>query len=75
MSYVLRGARLTVEETLAGQIKIVYQGKALEYKDLLVRDHQGQVKNRKGIVIGSGSPVGAKTALSSMLELGHLYLA
>lgn len=62
VSYALKGARVIVEETLARQIKIVYQGKALEYKELLVRDHQGQVKNRKEILIGSGSLVGAKTA-------------
>lgn len=60
--YALRGARVIVEETLKGQIKVVYQGKALEYKELLVRDHQGQVKSRKEILISGGSPARTKTA-------------
>jgi hypothetical protein len=50
-SYGLRRANVVVEETLEGQIKVVYQGKELEYKELLVKDHQGKVKNKKEILL------------------------
>lgn len=60
--YALRGAKVTVEEKLEGQINITYQGKELEYKELLVKDHQGNVKNKKEILLGFKSPSGGRVA-------------
>jgi hypothetical protein len=40
----------------------MYQGKELEYKELLVKDHQGQVKNKKEILLGSPSPMRGRVA-------------
>ncbi|NBW53417.1 MAG: ISNCY family transposase [Betaproteobacteria bacterium] len=54
--YALRGAAVDVVEDLQGAIKITYQGKELDYKELLVRDHQGHIKNKKEILLGLTSP-------------------
>jgi transposase len=62
LGYALRGAKVVVTESLKGQIKIMYQGKELEYKELLVKDHQGQVKNKKEILLGSPSPMRGRVA-------------
>jgi transposase len=51
--YILRGAQVEVREELQGKIRIIYQGQELEYKELLVKDHQGKVKNKKEILLGS----------------------
>jgi len=60
--YALRGAKVMVEETLGGQVRIVYQGKELEYKELLVRDHQGKIRNKKEILLGGLPPSGGRVA-------------
>lgn len=61
-SYALRGAKVVVEENLEGKIKIVYQGKELEYKELLVKDHQGKIKNKKEILLAGLPPMGGRVA-------------
>lgn len=60
--YTLRGAQVLVQENLEGQIKVLYQDKELEYKELLVRDRQGQVKNKKEILLGGLPSSGGRVA-------------
>ena len=60
--YTLRGARVIVEEALDGTIGISYQGKDLEWKELLVKDHQGKVKNKKEILLRGLPPSGGRVA-------------
>lgn len=50
--YRMRGAKVLVKEDLEGKISIEYQGKELEFKELLVKDHQGRVANKKEILLG-----------------------
>jgi len=52
-SRAMRRAKVTVIETLEGEIKIEYQGKNLEYKELYVKDSQGRVLNRKSLLGGT----------------------
>lgn len=55
--YRLVGAHVTVKENLAGEISIEYEGKILEYKELLVKDRQGRIRNKKEILLaGLTSP-------------------
>lgn len=50
--YRLVGAQVTVIESLSGELGIKYDGKDLKYKELLVKDHQGHIKNKKEILLG-----------------------
>jgi hypothetical protein len=63
--YTLRGAKVTVKEELSGLIKIEYQGKELKYKELLVKDHQGRIANKKEILLGGLPPMGGSIAQCS----------
>ena len=58
-SHAMRRSKACVIESLDGTIEIEYQGKSLEYKELLVKDKQGKVLNRKE-VIGRVFPLGGK---------------
>lgn len=49
-SYALRGAQVEVIELLSGETLVKYKGKELVYKELLVKDHQGRVMNRKELL-------------------------
>jgi transposase len=49
-TYAMRGAKVQVLETLTGEIKLVYQGKELSYKELLVKDRQGRILNSKTLI-------------------------
>ena len=49
--YRLAGAQVTIKETLEGNIVIEYQGEALKWKELLVKDQQGNIKNKKEILL------------------------
>ena len=60
--YTLRGAEVTIVESLEGTIKIIYQGKELQYKELLVKDHQGHIKNKKEILLAGLPPMGGRVA-------------
>lgn len=51
----LKGAGVMIEEDLEGNIKIVHQGKELGYKELLVKDRQGRIKNKKEILLSYAS--------------------
>ena len=48
-SYAMRRAKVYVIESLEGKIEIEYQGKKLKYKELLVKDNQGTILNKKEI--------------------------
>jgi transposase len=48
--YRLIGAQVTVKEALEGDIAIEYQGELLKWKELLVKDQQGNIKNKKEIL-------------------------
>ena len=48
----LRRSKATVIEELDGTVHIQHQGRELKYKELLVRDHQGRILDRKGITLG-----------------------
>lgn len=48
-SYAMRGAKVDIMESLSGEIRIEYKRMDLEYKELLVKDHQGKVLNRKNL--------------------------
>jgi len=51
--YGMRGGKVIIEENLKGTIRVVYQEKEMEWKELLVKDHQGMVKNKKEILLGN----------------------
>lgn len=57
-TYAMRGAKVEVVELLDGQIKIKYHEKELNYKELLVKDQQGRVLNRKQLNGGNISSKG-----------------
>jgi transposase len=46
-TYAMRRAKVLVMEDLQGKIEIEYEGKKLKYKELLVKDSQGRVINKK----------------------------
>jgi hypothetical protein len=48
----LRRSKAMVIEKLDGTVHVEYQGKELKYKELLVRDQQGRVMDRKGVSLG-----------------------
>jgi transposase len=52
-SYAMRGAQVEIRESLDGEIEIWYQGRSLSYRELLVKDHQGRVLNRKNLSGGA----------------------
>jgi len=53
----LRRAKVMVIEKLDGVLKIEYQGKGLNYKELLVRSHQGEILDRKQVLGTTTSPL------------------
>lgn len=60
-TYAMRKARVQVIEDLYGNIKIEYQGKELIYKELLVKDSQGKILNKKEATARIFSPRGERT--------------
>ncbi|MCB1115967.1 MAG: hypothetical protein KDK71_05800, partial [Chlamydiia bacterium] len=48
----LRQSKAMVIEKLDGTVHIEYQGRELKYKELLVRDRQGRIMDRKGVSLG-----------------------
>ena len=60
--YALRGAQVIIQESIEGQVKVIYKGKELKYKELLVKDHQGRIKNKKEILLGRLLPGGGRVA-------------
>ena len=60
--YALRGAEVIVSEDLKGVVRISYKEKELPYKELLVKDHQGQIKNKKEILMAGLPPMGGRVA-------------
>lgn len=56
--YALRHAEVTISESMNGVINIFYQGRKLLYKELLVKDHQGHIKNKKEILMAGHPPSG-----------------
>jgi len=61
-SYAMRGALVEIVESLKGELYISYQSKKLEYKELLVKDKQGRVLNRKNLNGGTIPPRGGMVA-------------
>lgn len=47
--YRMRGARVKVIEDLEGELEIAYEGKKLDYKELLVKDTQGRILSKKEV--------------------------
>lgn len=62
-TYAMRKAKVSVVESLDGKIEIEYQGKKLYYKELLVKDQQGKILNKKEI-IGRIFPLGGKASMN-----------
>jgi len=60
----LRRSKATVIEELDGTVHIQWQGRELKYKELLVREHQGKVVDRKSISLAKRKILAA-TAPSS----------
>jgi len=58
--YGLRKAKVMVKKSLSKEIKIEYRGRELAYKQLLVKDHQGKIMNKKEILMGGVFPLGGK---------------
>ena len=63
-SYAMRRAKVHVIESLEGKIEIEYQGKILKYKELLVKDQQGTILNKKEIVERRVFPLGGKDIIN-----------
>jgi len=61
-TYAMKKARVTVVESLDGNIEIMYKGEALQYKELLVKDHQGKILNKKE-VMARVFPLGGKNII------------
>lgn len=49
--YRLVGAQVTVKETLEGNFDVEYQEGLLKWKELLVKDQQVNIKNKKKILL------------------------
>ncbi len=58
-TYAMRRAKVTIVESLDGKIEIEYQGKKLDYKELLVKNRQGKILNRKE-ALTRAFPLGGK---------------
>jgi len=52
-SYSMRGAQVDVIESLDGDIKLFYGNQRLSFKELLVKDHQGRILDRKSLSGGA----------------------
>ena len=63
-SYAMRRAKVYVTESLKGKIEIEYQGKKLKYKELLVKDQQGTILNKKEIAGRRVFPLGGKDIMN-----------
>lgn len=62
-TYAMKKAKVTVIESLDGKIEIEYQNKKLEFKELLVKDSQGQILNKKE-VLARVFPLGGKDIIN-----------
>lgn len=62
-TYAMRKAKVLVIEDLQGNIEINFQGKKLEYKELLVKDNQGKILNKKE-VFARVFPLGGKDIIN-----------
>ena len=63
-TWAMRGAKVQITEDLDGKIEINFQGKKLDYKELLVKDSQGRIINKKEAVARVFPPRGKGTALN-----------
>ncbi len=59
----MRKAKVTIIESLDGIIEIEYQEKKLDYKELLVKDNQGKILNKKK-VLARVFPLGGKDIIN-----------
>ena len=46
-TFAMRKTKVLIKEDLNGKVEIEYEGKILKYKELLVKDNQGMIKNKK----------------------------
>jgi len=63
-TWAMRGAKVQVTEDLDGKIEINFHEKKLEYKELLVKDSQGRIINKKEAAARVFPPRGKETALN-----------
>jgi hypothetical protein len=49
-TFAMRKSTVKVNESLNGQIEIEYEGELLNYKELLIKDKQGKIINRKEVL-------------------------
>jgi len=59
-TYAMRRAKVQVIEDLMGNIEIEFQGKKLKYKELLVKDSQGKILNKKEVAARIFPPRGER---------------
>jgi hypothetical protein len=59
-SYAMRRAKVQVIEDLDGNIEIEFQGKKLKYKELLIKDSQGKILNKKEVAARVFPPRGER---------------
>ncbi|NGX49938.1 MAG: hypothetical protein K940chlam5_01545, partial [Candidatus Anoxychlamydiales bacterium] len=62
-THAMRKAKVTIIESLDGIIEIEYQEKKLDYKELLVKDSQGKILNKKE-VLARVFPLGGKDIIN-----------
>jgi len=62
-TYTMRKAKVIVIESLDGKIEIEYQNKKLDYKELLVKDNQGKILNKKE-ALARVFPLGGKDIMN-----------
>lgn len=62
--WAMKGAKVRVIEDLDGKIEINFQGRKLEYKELLVKDSQGKIINKKEATARVFPPRGKGSALN-----------
>lgn len=62
--HAMRRATVLVIEDLEGNIEIEYQGKNLDYKELLVKDRQGEILNKKEALARIFPPRGKRDVLN-----------
>ena len=63
-TYAMRRAKVLVIEDLNGKIEIEFQGKKLNYKELLVKDNQGRIMNKKEAAARVFPPRGKRAVLN-----------
>jgi hypothetical protein len=63
-TFAMRKSKVLIKEDLNGKIEVEYEGRTLNYKELLIKDNQAMIKNKKEATARVFPPRGKGTALN-----------